>query len=68
MQANCLGSKVANVGLGLGASWTLSSALGHDVKVCSPTCMLTVFTKRCMGPQYVILVFRVCAAARVQTV
>lgn len=31
--ANCLGSKVANVGLGLGLSWLLSAALGQDVKV-----------------------------------
>jgi len=33
--ANCLGSKVANVGLGLGLTWAVSSALGHDVKVCN---------------------------------
>ena len=33
--ANCLGSKVANVGLGLGLSWLLSAALGQDVKVCN---------------------------------
>ena len=33
--ANILGSKVANVGLGLGLTWTLSAALGHPVKVCN---------------------------------
>jgi Ca2+/Na+ antiporter len=33
--ANCLGSKVANIGLGLGAAWTLSAALGSPVRVCN---------------------------------